>query len=1102
MDFNILNNKSQFDKVKNIQPAEIGNISNSNPFKEMPIQDTFSSSLNNESELKKSFEKIKKQQGLIGKLWDGFKNIFGMKSGSKYVQKIIEQADKGEITKEEAQKTLDKYNEGQKTCVDVAADIASGILSVGAFALAVPTGGASLAIGLAVATATGAGIKIGIKGIDAVLTGKEYKGKDLFYDFATGAINGVMAPVTNGLGNCVTKTIGKKFGLQIIGEGAEQAVKQTAKSVILTKTVDVAGGNIAKRAVSLGAGMAVDGALGGASDNMVRAALNGEDIAKAGIKGAIGGLIMSPVIGGGFRLAGKIASKMTKQISSGTADIASGTGAKIGDDITDSASGAGAKIGDDITDSASGIGAKIGDDITDSASGAGAKIGDDITDSASGSGAKIGDDITDSAIGTEPKIDEGVTDSAIEAESKIDEGITDSTIEAEPKIDEEAADNALSKEVEAGDVQSTKKKTGIYDSSEYQLGVQKKINELRVTKKSEIRVYKINGESVNFEVFINSQLGSNEGYFVINQNTGELFYAKLGGNQSGTEILASKIYKAAGLDVPELSHFVSPNGESGVLSKYVPNITPIRTTNSLLYDGFAMDALLANWDAVCSDNAVTDGINAIRIDLGGTFDFRAQGGKKPFSSVVDEITTLINPSKNFVSANIFAGMTRDDLIASLQKVVDLDDEVIKKILKDEGLDRYTEVLLKRKEFLTDLLAQVKNTPNNGEDIFSYITKVKNQTFDVSISKIKTQQELNDIQISLNQIQDINVKKKLQKQLDQKGLELTKSYYLLHKQLDKYAFSDLLTKSGIMVKEANGSYIMQVSSDLENKIIAEYGQQASYILHRMKSPITPEQYNNMLKLINVCDGKYIEYFTKNLIDFVSLFQVIKSSELITDHFDKITPGQWDAIFNLTKYKVPVSTLEALRIYKLDSENINSFLTTMRKISQGEITQTIDFTKYQQIQQQIKALTDYIDTQAISEPMNVYRGEGYDVLDSIIINGQKLSNLMMACGSDSTKISHLIDIVEQGNYVATQERFMSTSLVEPSLLKYAFFKDEPIIWDMDLPVGTKGVFLEGVNLVGSHSDECEYLIQRGSKIRIKKLNFDFHKHKWYIKGEIVN
>ncbi len=302
----------------------INNVKNQNIKATVPGQianDEFTS--NNKSDLRKEFEETKKQQGIIGKAWDGIKNLFGAKSGSKHIEKVIKQAERGEISTEEAQEALNKYKEGQKTCVDVVADLASGILAVGAFALAVPTGGASLAVGLGLATAVGAGVKVGIKAGDAIATGKEYAGKDLLYDTLTGGINGVLAPITNGLGNTVTKTIGKKLGLKIIQEGAEEVaeqgiklgIKQTAKNIVLNQTIDVAEGTIGKRALAIGAGMAIDGALGGASDNMLRAGLNGENVIEAGIQGAIGGAIMSPVIGGGFRIAGKAGKALNNKIT-------------------------------------------------------------------------------------------------------------------------------------------------------------------------------------------------------------------------------------------------------------------------------------------------------------------------------------------------------------------------------------------------------------------------------------------------------------------------------------------------------------------------------------------------------------------------------------------------------------------------------------------------------------------------------------------------------------------------------------------------------------------------------------------------------------------
>ncbi|MCM1265683.1 MAG: hypothetical protein NC200_05735 [Candidatus Gastranaerophilales bacterium] len=272
--------------------------------------------------LKLELAKVKKQQGFIGKMWDGFKNLTGIGSGSDKADKLISDYEQGIASEEDVKNAIEGYKEGQEICVDVAADLASGILSVGAFVLAVPTGGASLAAGLALATGVGAGVKVGIKTGDAFANGKEYNGKDLIYDVATGGINGLLAPVTNGVGNTVTKTVAQKLGLKALQGGAEQVAvqgaKQTAKNVILTQAVDVAGGTFAKRVAALGAGMALDGAVSGSAYNMVRASVEGENVLEAGVQGAIGGMIMAPVIGGGFRLAAKTGKTLAHNKSTST----------------------------------------------------------------------------------------------------------------------------------------------------------------------------------------------------------------------------------------------------------------------------------------------------------------------------------------------------------------------------------------------------------------------------------------------------------------------------------------------------------------------------------------------------------------------------------------------------------------------------------------------------------------------------------------------------------------------------------------------------------------------------------------------------------------
>ncbi len=285
-----------------------------------------------------SLKETKSKQGIIGKLWDGFKNVTGIGAGSKKAEKSIEDYKNGKITKEEMEKAVNDYQEGQKQCVDMVADIASGIASFGAFSLATGlgiaaapfTGGASIglvAAGFGIAGAAGAAVKVGIKGIDSAIGGRKYD--TLGYDLATGGINGVFAPITAGIGGATGKVVAGKVGVTTIREGGEIAVKEglegtlkgSIAKTLLTTNVKYTGGTAGARALALGADMAVNGAVSGGVDSAVRYVAGDnenksvEGFAKEVAQGTVGGLILSPVIGGGMRLAGNGFGKLTSRLS-------------------------------------------------------------------------------------------------------------------------------------------------------------------------------------------------------------------------------------------------------------------------------------------------------------------------------------------------------------------------------------------------------------------------------------------------------------------------------------------------------------------------------------------------------------------------------------------------------------------------------------------------------------------------------------------------------------------------------------------------------------------------------------------------------------------
>ena len=271
------------------------------------------------SEVLNDFKQIQKEQGLIGNSWNNIKCLFG--SGSRKIKKQIKQFRKGEISLEQLKESIDKYKKGQEMSVDVVGDIISGMVALGAVFASPFTGGASLLL----AAGAGSGVKTFIKSTDAILSGRKYGVKDFCYDIVTGSINGAFAPVTNALGGAIGTGVAKILGLNtlksaVFGTGVNTAgkgflgrllAKQGAQYI--AKTGSKSGlKTVVAKAVTYGADMATDGSVSGAVDGFARSFASG-DIKNmwTNIKqGFIGGLIAAPIIGGGFKLAGKAGAKI------------------------------------------------------------------------------------------------------------------------------------------------------------------------------------------------------------------------------------------------------------------------------------------------------------------------------------------------------------------------------------------------------------------------------------------------------------------------------------------------------------------------------------------------------------------------------------------------------------------------------------------------------------------------------------------------------------------------------------------------------------------------------------------------------------------------
>lgn len=190
---------------------------------------------------------------------------------------------------------------------------------------------------------------------------------------------------------------------------------------------------------------------------------------------------------------------------------------------------------------------------------------------------------------------------------------------------------------------------------------------------------------------VGPQKGSNPGG-LYEDDDGTQWYIKTPKNEeiARNEVLAAELYRAAGIDVPEVV-LAYRDGKLSVASRIVKGLK--QNTAALqkidapagVYDGFAVDAWLANWDVVGMgfDNMLlTKGGKALRVDTGGALRFRAQGSPKGklFGDQVTELETLRSAAKNKQAASVFKTITDEQIVDSMEKVLAVSDDAIENLV--------------------------------------------------------------------------------------------------------------------------------------------------------------------------------------------------------------------------------------------------------------------------------------------------------------------------------------------------------------------------------------------------------------------------------------
>lgn len=223
-------------------------------------------------------------------------------------------------------------------------------------------------------------------------------------------------------------------------------------------------------------------------------------------------------------------------------------------------------------------------------------------------------------------------------------------------------------------------------------------------------------------------MGGNPGG-IFEAGDGSKWYVKAaaGEAQARSEALALDLYRAAGLDAPELviGQGVEGLGTRQVATRFLDDAQVdlrARLADDPAYiaqvqDGFAVDAWMGNWDVVGAnpaagwDNIVSVAGQPVRIEAGGALRYRGLGGTKPFGDLVTEFDTLRDPATARRAAQVFESMTPEQLIASAERVRKVTPARIKALVKKHGLDpELADTLIARRADIlrrADLLAGPK-----------------------------------------------------------------------------------------------------------------------------------------------------------------------------------------------------------------------------------------------------------------------------------------------------------------------------------------------------------------------------------------------------------
>ncbi len=206
-----------------------------------------------------------------------------------------------------------------------------------------------------------------------------------------------------------------------------------------------------------------------------------------------------------------------------------------------------------------------------------------------------------------------------------------------------------------------------------------------------------------------SSAGGSTGAKIVEDVNGNRYIMKRGDGSKYTnnghvknEYLANQLYDILGLRVPDYELY-DDNGTAVLLSKFIPgtSVPTVKDYNKLA-QGFIADCVLANWDVYENDNCLIDFAGrVVRVDNGGTLNFKARGGQKPFDD--DVLGTFLSMIQ--YNQGIYSTLNGSDVIKQIQDIQVKKRDIVA-YLKESGQDELAVTIGKRIDNLKDVIAHL------------------------------------------------------------------------------------------------------------------------------------------------------------------------------------------------------------------------------------------------------------------------------------------------------------------------------------------------------------------------------------------------------------